>query len=73
MKEKILFWITFIVIIFVCFILPIFAITKLSFGEEIISINIDKTYEQCERETFERIYTEINKELDKIKNTCTRI
>ena len=36
-------------------------------------LNKDKTYEQCERETFERIYTEINKELDKIKNTCTRI
>ena len=70
MKDKILFWVIFTLIIFVCFIFPVFVMTNISFGEE---INTDKTYEQCERETFDRIYTEINKELDKIKNTCTRI
>lgn len=33
-------------------------------------INKDKTYEQCMREAFERIYAEINRLLDGVVDRC---
>jgi hypothetical protein len=36
----------------------------------LVSINQDKTYEQCKREAFERVYEEVNKMLDQIPDRC---
>lgn len=58
------YWIIFemviLVVVWAC-------LSTLSYGEpETVTINADKTYEQCEREAFERLYERINKSLDKI-------
>ena len=37
-------------------------------NEEPVTINQDKTYEQCMKEAFERIYEEVNRLLDQISN-----
>jgi hypothetical protein len=44
-------------------ILPIDSVSR---EEEFTGINQDKTYEQCMKEAFERVYEEINRLLDQI-------
>ena len=34
------------------------------------SINKDKTYEECKKEAFERVYEEVNRMLDQIPDQC---
>ena len=56
------YWIIFEMIILV---IMWACLSTLSYGEpETVTINADKTYEQCEREAFNRIYEAINKSLD---------
>lgn len=55
------YWIIFemviLVIVWVC-------LSTLSYGEtEVVTINTDKTYEQCEREAFNKVYEAVNKSL----------
>jgi hypothetical protein len=38
--------------------------------EEPVTINRDKTYEQCMREAFEKVYEEVNRMLDQIPEQC---
>ena len=38
--------------------------------EEPITINQHKTYEQCMKEAFERVYKEVNRLLDQIPEEC---
>ena len=58
------YWVIFetiiLIILWVC-------LATLCYGEtEKVSINVDKTYEQCEREAFNRIYEAVNKSLNNI-------
>jgi hypothetical protein len=58
------YWIIFemviLVVVWAC-------LSTLSYGEpEKVTINADKTYEQCEREAFNRVYEAVNKSLDSI-------
>lgn len=48
-------------------ILPIAPIER---EEEFPTINQDKTYEQCTKEAFERVYEEVNRVLDQIPEQC---
>ena len=60
--NKILFVLAILlgIIIIVC---PIFLVCH---AEEvkIVTINADKTYKQCEREAFNKVYEAVNKSLD---------
>ena len=56
------YWIIFetiiLVVVWAC-------LSTLSYGEpETVTINADKTYEQCEREAFNKVYEAVNKSLD---------
>jgi len=44
-------------------VVPVAPVEK---NEEPVAINQDKTYEQCMKEAFERIYEEVNRLLDEI-------
>ena len=62
----IIFEIAILVIVGIC-------LSTLSYGEtEKVTINTDKTYEQCEREAFERLYEQINKSLDEVVENTRR-
>jgi len=54
------YWIIFemviLVVVWVC-------LSTLSYGET-VTINADKTYEQCEREAFNKVYEAVNKSLN---------
>jgi len=56
------YWIIFemviLVVVWAC-------LSTLSYGEpETVTINADKTYEQCEREAFNKVYEAVNKSLN---------
>jgi len=55
----IIFEMTILIIMWICF-------STFAYGET-VSINSDKTYEQCEREAFQKIYNSINKSFSNIK------
>ena len=64
------YWIIFemviLVVMWVC-------LSTLAYGEpEKVNINADKTYEQCEREAFERVYEAVNKSLDEVVENTRR-
>ena len=64
------YWIIFetiiLVIVWAC-------LSTLSYGEMVkVNINADKTYEQCEREAFNRLYEQINKSLDEVVENTRR-
>ena len=63
------YWIIFetiiLVIVWAC-------LSTLSYGEtEVVTINTDKTYEQCEREAFERLYKQVNRQLNDMVDDIT--